>query len=187
MNQILKLCEKSYGSKDGPKYIRMHIDSDHMEKFISCRLCRKGFFSKKIFDFHYKTHFHPSRGEVYRQQRKEKIKDKFKCDLCEFSTSSATMLKYHVQRKHETLKYKCYDCEYQSISESNLYKHRRLKHRNVRSYTCTQCDYVCHRGDYLKRHISSIHDEVRYPRDQCEYQATRKQYLDNHIKRIHKQ
>ena len=57
--------------------------------------------------------------------------------------------------------------------------------KNVKYYKCKDCDYVCHRTDYLRRHELSIHKNVKFPCDQCEYQATRKQYLESHIKKIH--
>ena len=57
--------------------------------------------------------------------------------------------------------------------------------KNVKYYKCKDCDYVCHRTDYISRHKRSIHENVRFPCDRCEYQATRKQYLESHIKKIH--
>ena len=70
---------------------------------------------------------------------------------------------------------------------NGLKLHIKLKHKKARSFKCKECDYVCYRDDYLKKHIRSIHENVRFPCDQCEYQATRKQYLESHIMKIHKQ
>ena len=197
-----KLCDKTY-EKRHPIQIKYHIDSVHMEKYLSCRFCRKEFFSLVSFMHHYRNHLSMEKfrceecginagSKLGLSRHKASVhldlhENSFKCTLCDNSYASKFGLLNHTQSKHKVDKNKfpCSYCNHESITESSLILHKKLKHENVKSYLCKDCDYVCHRSDYLRRHISSIHENVRHQCHQCEYQATRKQYLESHIKKIH--
>ena len=197
-----KLCDKTYGrAKKSYRHIRCHIDSVHMEKYLSCRFCRKEFFSVVSFMHHYKSHIN---REKYRCDEcgvttngptglskhicgvSASSTKNFKCNLCDSSFSQKAAIVAHNQSKHGGgKKFPCPYCNHSSITEVSLKVHIKLKHENVQSFKCKDCDYVCKRSDYLTRHVRSIHENVRFQCHQCEYQATRKQYLESHIKKIH--
>ena len=197
---VCKLCEKSWNVKDRPQsQLRYHVDSVHMEKYLSCRFCRKEFFSVVTFIRHYKTHLRQenfmceecglnARDKTTLSRHKAIVhlnQKNFKCELCDRSFKNPNGLSMHIQSRHEDKPYPCPYCNHISVNAGSLNLHKRLKHENVKSFKCKDCDYVCHRTDYLSRHKRSIHENVRFPCDQCEYQATRKQYLESHIKKIH--
>ena len=62
-----KMCDKTYEGNDRKKNLRNHVDSVHMEKYLSCRFCRKEFFSLVTFMRHYRIHL---------------SKEKFRCNKC---------------------------------------------------------------------------------------------------------
>ena len=195
-----KLCDKTYEGHYPRENLRKHVDSVHMEKYLSCRFCRKEFFSVITFMQHYRLHLSK---EKYRCEKcgmnpgcKTKLirhiqtvhlnQKNFKCKLCDNTFKNKASLSGHIQSKHEDKQFSCQYCDHTSVNEVSLNRHIKLKHENSRSYKCKDCDYVCYRQDYLTRHVRSIHENVRFPCDQCEYQATRKQYLESHIKKVHK-
>ena len=197
---VCKLCEKSWNVKDRPQsQLRYHVDSVHMEKYLSCRFCRKEFFSVVTFMRHYKTHLCQEKfrceecgltknGMSALSNHKATVHlnlKNFRCELCDNTYKTSQGLQNHIQSRHEDRKYPCPYCNHTAVNAVTLRVHKRLKHENVKSFKCKDCDYVCHRTDYLRRHELSIHKNVRFPCDQCEYQATRKQYLESHIKKIH--
>ena len=195
------LCDKSYGGRidERNRSIRYHVDSSHMEKYLSCRFCKKEFFSVVNFMKHYREHLSKYKFKCKKCGTITSCKNSlsnhmaavhlhqknFKCDLCDKSYKDKYALKGHIQSKHEDRKFPCEYCNHLSVSQASLFLHRKLKHENVKSFKCKDCDYVCRRSDYLKRHIRSIHENLRFPCNYCEYQATRKQYLESHIKTIH--
>ena len=193
------LCDKTYRGEARKSNFRYHVDSSHMEKYLSCRFCKKEFFSVVTFMRHYQNHLSQEKfnceicgtkggsktGLSLHMATVHLNQKNFKCELCDKSYGSKETLKGHIQSRHEDRKFPCEYCNHRSISKKNLSIHRKLKHENVKSYKCKDCDYVCSRSDYLWRHTKSIHQDLRYPCNHCEYQATRKQYLQSHIKKIH--
>ena len=196
-----KLCDKTYANAnfhDAKNRLRYHIDSAHMEKYLSCRFCRKEFYSAITFRHHYKMHLikekfrceqcgkNGDRTHLLRHIQTVHLNQRnFKCELCGITFKGKDSLSHHVQSKHEDKEYPCQYCNHKSVNQRSLNHHIKLKHEKTKSYKCKYCDYVCYRDDYLSKHVRSIHENVRFPCDQCEYQATRKQYLASHIKKIH--
>ena len=56
---------------------------------------------------------------------------------------------------------------------------------NNEECSCDQCDYKTKRKDNLKKHIDSVHGDVRYSCDQCYYKATKRTHLKTHIDSVH--
>ena len=54
------------------------------------------------------------------------------------------------------------------------------------SLSCNQCSYQAKTEGALKIHMSSIHEELKYPCDQCDYRATQSGNLYRHVKSQHK-
>ena len=193
------LCDKTYSGNVKKKNFRSHVDSCHMEKYISCRFCKKEFFSIVTFRRHYQVHLSKEKfnceicgtkagsktGLSHHMATVHFNRKNFKCELCDTSFKQKLTLITHIQSMHEDKNFPCEYCSHISVSQKSLNYHRKLKHENVKSFKCKDCDYVCSRSDYLLRHSKSIHQDLRYPCNHCEYQATRKQYLESHIKKIH--
>ena len=193
-----KLCLKKLSRRSWD----FHMDRDHNPKIMSCRICRKEFASLNILQLHQEIHSVGKKvpcnlctaefksDKLLKHHHVNVHSEKtFRCkssEYCNYSASRKVMLTNHIKQHHENNKYYCEvkDCDYVSKTTKGLSYHKNLKHG--KSYKCSDCEYVCQRSDYLKRHRRSVHDNVRYPCDMCDYQATRRQYLNSHIKVIHK-
>ncbi len=43
-----------------------------------------------------------------------------------------------------------------------------------KGYQCEQCDRIFTESGSLRRHVLSIHEEIRYPCDECDYKVQNK-------------
>ena len=93
-----------------------------------------------------------------------------RCDLCEYTASSSTVLKRHVTMKHKKdvqsadipTKFKCEICQHESISTSALKYHISLKHYSTiqlkwRLNTCHICTTVFNDTTLFKNHMIEQH------------------------------
>merc|ERR1719342_719066 len=71
------------------------------------------------------------------------------------------------------------------VENEHINKQRQVRSNYGNIYPCEQCNYKATHLNHLKRHIKSIHDEIKYPCDQCSYKATQLGVLKRHIKSIH--
>ena len=74
-----------------------------------------------------------------------------------------------------------YYCKYRARSTFNFQKHVSAIHEGVR-YPCGQCDYKATFAGNLKKHVESNHEGVRYPCDQCNNKLTETGSLRKHVK-----
>merc|ERR1712218_29233 len=79
------------------------------------------------------------------------------CDQCDYQCKDKTVLKRHIQTKHEGLRYDCKQCDFKAMCTSHLSKHIKAEHQGIR-YECKDCDYDAKQLGDLKYHIQSVHD-----------------------------
>ena len=115
----------------------------------------------------------------------------FACDLCDYKSSTARVLKSHKLHKHSETEtensviYQCDICDYKThllkLYKSHSYKHSKTK-------KTVQCD-ICFKHvsqEKLKEHKSVTHsDEKPYECDQCDYKGKTESYLQRHKENIH--
>ena len=154
-------------------HLKEHKRKSHAEK--KCQFCDKSFYGQSSYFQHIK------------KVHKEDNKEKFRCSSCDYTTRAKENLQKHDQVNHNINYIYCDQCEYKTKLKCRFNEHQKKKHDgNFQKFQCDQCDYQCVRSDYLKKHIQSKHEKIRYPCDQCGYQATRRQYLNKHLETIHK-
>ena len=79
----------------------------------------------------------------------------------------------------------CEECD-GWILKSNYAVHQR-RHRNQRPFKCevAECNEAfCARGD-LEKHVSSVHDKLRYKCQQCEKSCGTESGLSRHVRSVH--
>ena len=69
--------------------------------------------------------------------------------------------------------------------KGHLKRHVDSVHGDVR-YTCDQCAYKEAWKCDLKRHIDSVYEEVQYSCYKCDYKATQNGHLKRYIDSVHK-
>ena len=82
-------------------------------------------------------------------------------------------------------KFSCPDCEYKASKAYNLQRHINLLHKGI-IFPCPDCEYTARRRDQLQTHIQSVHKGVTFSCEDCEYTGKRKGDLQKHIQSIHK-
>ena len=88
------------------------------------------------------------------------------------------------QSQQQLLNQQILTCDYQATTQSYLKQHIQSKHEGVK-YPCNHCDYKFTSQGSLTRHIQSVHEGIKYSCNQCDYQATEKGNLTKHFKRKH--
>ena len=78
---------------------------------------------------------------------------------------------------HERIRYKCDRCEFETKVKKYLQVHTKRDH----VFQCKQCEYSSKGRQLLKRHISVVHEGVKYNCDQCAYTVTSSKYLKRHM------
>ena len=146
-----KLCDKTWtwdrlGNSGNSRHgLRVHVDSVHMEKYLSCRFCRKEYFSVVTF---------------MKQNNSRSGHGNSRCDECGIKDLCRAGFSYHKNLKHkkEAKSYKCKDCDYVCRRKDYLTRHELSIHENVR-FPCDQCEYQATRKQYLESHIKKIHEK----------------------------
>ena len=105
----------------------------------------------------------------------------YPCDKCEYSATSRSHRREHIDNKQEGVRYPCDKCEFSATSRSYLRVHIKNKHERV-SYPCDKCEFSATYRSHLIEHIENKHEGVRYPCDKCKHSATRQNHLSEHIK-----
>ena len=87
------------------------------------------------------------------------VVESFKCNECDFESSSKKGLKVHETRKH-LQKYKCNLCEESFVSEREQKVHMhthsfQVTHENTESQKCKckKCDFICKDVENMEIHV----------------------------------
>ena len=63
---------------------------------------------------------------------------------------------------HEWIKpFKCDNCEYSCSTKSMMKGHDAFVHEGKKSFKCDVCDYTRSPKSLMKRHVSSVHEGVK--------------------------
>ena len=87
----------------------------------------------------------------------------FKCDTCDFTSSSEVGLKIHKTKIHMQVIYKCDRCDFSCCSEWGLKVHVAKIHTCRYLYQCNKCVYRVPVWDFLMDHMKekhSCHDAI---------------------------
>ena len=78
----------------------------------------------------------------------------------------------------------CDKCDYNTSTKEYLRIHLRSIHEGVK-YPCDKCDYKATQTGSLLQHKQSVHEKIRYSCDTCDYTAARPARLKSQIKEAH--
>ena len=110
----------------------------------------------------------------------------FKCDICDFATTSQVYLQIHKKVAHSIDKpYKCKSCEKSFIKEQGLIKHIRT-HTGEKPYKCDACPFKAAQKSEVNQHIKYRHSNERPHQCQfCSYASVLSRDLKKHVSRKH--
>ena len=106
---------------------------------------------------------------------------KFSCDECDYSSNFKRSLVNHVRVKHEGNLFTCSECSYQAACILTVNEHKNHVHlKSVLHCKVEGCNFQSFRSKALRRHNSSVHEEVTYNCEKCDYKAKRKDHFRQH-------
>lgn len=165
--ECLVCCKNFSDQSNCNRHIKNHFHSVDNLNHFECHICMKTFNREYNLRVHCRTHT----GE-----------NPYKCDVCQLSFYRKDMMQSH-RRIHGT-KYAdlhCNKCKKPFNSLSTLKRHKMI-HKNVKPYTCDNCNKVYTRKDSLVVHIRSKHTGERpYKCNICN-----KSYFENSVLIRHK-
>ena len=108
----------------------------------------------------------------------------FKCDHCQKSFGRKPELERHIEARHQMVKYKCDVCSSVFTSKSYLTHHKRkhLSTESVPKYRCKECEKEYKDAGGLRRHVKSIHLNIKFKCDPCKKVLSYEGALRNHNK-----
>ena len=125
------------------------------QKTHQCSVCSKQFSTAYSANLHYKL--------VHNHIRN------YKCDHCQKSFGRKPELERHIEARHQMVKYKCDVCSSVFTSKSYLTHHKRkhLSTESVPKYRCKECEKEYKDAGGLRRHVKSIHLNIKFKCDPC--------------------
>jgi KRAB domain-containing zinc finger protein len=111
----------------------------------------------------------------------KRIKRRYECEECDYSSKERRLLKGHVRRKHQDNKCEYPGCNLRVSTPSRLREHMQV-HANEKEYECDLCDYRSNVKSSLNTHKKNKHllssDEALHARSrahkcsQCDFVST---------------
>ena len=168
------------------------LERCHEIKPFSCNFCYKSFVCIHEMKEHTKVHDSKSEVEDLRNKLRslksevaeveerlkksenkaskwapaEKMKMKFRCEVCYFKFKQKGDLKRHVKIIHEKVRsFICKFCDLSFQTRGTLNRHVNSKHQEKKPFKCDVCDLAFSRSDHLKKHKKCKHFEKSQKKD----------------------
>ncbi|XP_054732711.1 uncharacterized protein LOC129240758 isoform X1 [Anastrepha obliqua] len=106
------------------------------------------------------------------------------CEVCDRVLTSRSSLKLHMQSHEPARRFKCNVCDY-STSDHNAFRRHKMTHNtNAKMYACVHCDYKSIQSVAYQKHIQQKHPQVAdsyvYKCKICPYSTINKALFDIH-------
>lgn len=203
------ICNKILGSK---KCLRLHTEFIHLNKkrkvTAQCIFCRRGFYSRQMFDLHILSHIqerpyfcsiclreYSTRKSLdvhLKTHQPENLKKRFSCPLCSKTFSVQANSKRHLLSHTLEKPNKCEICGKSFQFKYKLTRHNIQAHINAKvrpgSYPCgvKECNASFKIESRLRRHTEQVHEQVKKVSCPiCQKRFYEKWNLKPHLERVH--
>ena len=199
------ICYKIFSSE---KTMKNHIQIVHENKGdYLCDECGRIFGSQIALEYHLSNHHENGQWmcklclKSFNLKHSHNVHVKnvhgmktFECKICSKSFKRLSNLVRHKKYVHgvyrsffildespDILYYYCDLCSFKTRYTKNLRKHIETIHTDVK-FSCNECGFISNRQDNLERHINTIHSDVKYKCCECEFVSNRN---DNFTDTVH--
>jgi len=141
-----RVCQhcKDFITKDF-EILKLHVITEHREHCHECKKCQVTFYlSQELFrhnrKVHNETHYicelcHSTFKQIapFQKHQADIHNIRHYCDICEFSTRTENLLRYHKSTYHdgEGKKFQCSQCDKKFLKRGDLWAHIRFTHENI--------------------------------------------------------
>jgi len=134
----------------------------------TCPICRISFACPKKYNSHCRFEHRSARN----------------CEYCNQVYRSKAHLNNHIRFVHKKSTFTCQICG-DKIRSEKLFEIHMMKHRNAeKTVQCTVCDKYFYTAHQLKTHSRS-HSDDRHLCSQCDYTSASRDTLKRHLKTVH--
>jgi KRAB domain-containing zinc finger protein len=113
-----------------------------------------------------------------------KIKPKYQCTDCDYSTNFNYRLKEHCRKHSGEKPFRCDQCDTTFLTKRNLTSHTKRMHEERKdSIKCKYCDSTFMRKDNLINHVKSVHPNgmgLKYQCNDCDFSTNNKSAFTRH-------
>lgn len=153
-------------------HLARHNDIEHP---YQCNICLSPMSSKRIFNFHLKSHNERTKfkcecccrwfqsGHILQNHMKTHSKDTFKCTICKMSFSDSQRLKQH-SNSHDQNKFQCDICKRSFRTRHLIFLHMIDVHQPKKE--CHVCKKTFINQRRLMTHLKSHYVKVEFPDDE---------------------
>ena len=110
---------------------------------------------------------------------------KYICKVCDKEFKRASSLSSHKKAEHSMHIFKCPTCNYITRSADYLRKHISRIHNRSEMSACPYCNKTFSSKRSLDAHKGSEHENLSLPCRKCAYVAKRKINLQFHVQKVH--
>ncbi len=170
-------CDECDFRTQNKKSFQSHVLRNHKDRDrYQCQYCDKTFPRSDSLAAHINWHTHDIT---------------FECDLCDYTSFSASELYKHKRGKHSNkvkVRSRCPICEKNFTTTSIMEEHVAHAHEGKYNFRCDKCDFRCDRNSRLIDHKRAVHDEgeklyCKY--DNCDFKTGYTGSLRCHIRNVH--
>ena len=171
LNYKCELCTKAFESAST---LKRHIMSVHERVKHNCEICGKSFTQMYYLKLHH-TKEHQEEELIYHM-----------CNTCNKEFYSTSALAAHVQRVHENLNSEN-TSEYNELSENDEEVDMDIDTEDPKNdkSKCKICSKIFVSPGALRRHIVSVHEQVKHNCEVCFKSFTQMYYLKLHHSKEH--
>ena len=128
-----------------------------------------------------------------RDLKTKEATDRFKCDMCDFTSGSNNLMKRH-KMNHQNVKTnqgiwtrkEVFDSTSQpEITGTRVLPLPRVIETKDTWLACDQCEFKSSQKDQMEHHIKSVHEKRKYTCEQCEFASEQKDEVKKHKESIH--
>ena len=180
-------------------------ENNGIRKMQQCLHCLALFHSKEILDYHVANNQCDVNNQDFLNYHNNAAANdgkKYQCNICQYKTERKSDLKRHLQRVHKEKEngilnpgIQC-DLKVTNTNRPNQYSSKEKLNEKTENnginqnisnaqFYCFQCSETFPTQDFLKYHISSVHDEKKHQCNICDYKTKDKSNLTKHIKSVH--
>ena len=133
------------------------------------------------------------RDHKLRSHYEGKSAEKFKCNLCNFTSPVRRSVTGHMRSVHGEVTdtkrkkaLKCSLCDHSAPCKSRLLEHIMIVHQKIKDHVCKHCGFATSRKQNLTLHVRSVHcKEKPFQCTICGHTSAQSNALTDHIEIVH--
>ena len=176
--------ESSQDNHSQPEYVEQPIYKKKAKKLLNLIISNLERVERRYKCSH--CDYSSQRQSIVKNHIEVKHEGKtFQCEKCDYNAKQSKTLELHIDSKHEGISFSCDQCERKFISKYNLYAHKENVHEK-KKHQCMDCLKFLGSRTALQTHTKIKHLKQKFSCDECGILVCTKFQLKRHIDYKHR-